>query len=780
MEQEVQCAVFTEARESRGSWRSTEWCVWSEEGTQVTVAWRADDDVRVQQVYSWGVAFRWREYSVLGVYLNPRLRMAEYNEALETMRRHALRPLAVIIGDFNGDPERNRYSKDKAIRRWQNQRTGTLRRLPTSFTWRCREQTSTIDHVYVGRACSDALRCRMKWSETSDHAMLKCCMPTLMPRTSKRFTSWRRVAEEFRRDSWLQTQLRMRRVQSMDDLERMTSELIRELQLTLVAAAFTAGGRKEIRLLEREIKKMKGGGDERKLRLLRRKLCRAMMRTRRPWKERVTPVPEEALQVAHKHLDSKPWHEEIEREDEKEEQIQPRLPKVQWGPIEQEEVRQALSRMRIKAAPGPSGLSTKILKVLHTERPLLMLRWVAAVYSFGMPRAVKTVKAAYIPKRQTFRMISLQEHLAKLVTKIAALRFRPLHAALPPQFITFRGPRPFQRAVLEAKDLRIYFKTDISKAFDHVRERALRRALRDVLDPDAIRILVSFCFGYQVKVKDVTVPQRDGVLQGDPFSMTALTMVLYEAWKNVEMENLWIYVDDIIGFARNLDDALRIVRCLNRPLRLFVGMFFADDKTEYMAANANGKFTQLGFPMGGWDRLGWPGFIYGWRSKLKDAGTMEEFLQVCNQNMAGQLRYFVAPALASWAKKVQTLDRFVADEFTSRLCKAAGRRVQGRRCVPYRILTYLGVQLPSYVMARAYQTWKEDATTRIQNLAWRRIREVVKNCETKQDVKNSYLKTWRAPSDEVCEEVKIKWKQWKKSLISFRQAAEDICSQLQF
>ena len=106
IEHQVDVMVFTEVRRSEVL-TGGEWKLWTRSDCAVAVAWR-NCELTVKKTNSYSVTVTAGEYSVLGVYSPGRGPSAEM---LEHMGRHLRGRRAILLGDLNADPKRERYGR---------------------------------------------------------------------------------------------------------------------------------------------------------------------------------------------------------------------------------------------------------------------------------------------------------------------------------------------------------------------------------------------------------------------------------------------------------------------------------------------------------------------------------------------------------------------------------------------------------------------------------------------------------------------------------------------
>jgi exonuclease III len=212
-----------------------------------------------------------------------------------------------------------------------------------------------------------------------------------------------------------------------------------------------------------------------------------------------------------------------------------------------EEVRQALADAKVVSAPGPSGQTISIFKLLFMHAPSLMtqalnqLVFVPSLVSEKEIIWVQERKVIYIPKKPVpqspgdYRPLSMLEVLYKIPSRILARRLtKVLPKLIGPHQHGFMQQKGIQEPSILAthlieeadkknKPLQLV-SVDIEKAFDNVGHSVITQALRAFGVPEimvqALRqyTLVGFA---RVEVngrRGILITIRTGTGQGDPLS----------------------------------------------------------------------------------------------------------------------------------------------------------------------------------------------------------------------------------------------------------------------
>jgi retron-type reverse transcriptase len=292
------------------------------------------------------------------------------------------------------------------------------------------------------------------------------------------------------------------------------------------------------------------------------------------------------------------------------------IPRRSFVRVTEDEVRRALSSTSNKSAPGPSGITYKLLKWTFDANPGLIITTLNGALEHGT-HPWGTADVVVIPKphkpdysvAKAYRPISLLECTGKLLEKIVANRLgadeRNFNLIGPSQF----GSRKYHSAPDAATLLRYKAEMtirsgnvggvlllDISRFFDHLNPATTVATLADLgVDPSTCAWVHSFMTEHTLRLTfngDQSDPFRQdvGVPQGSPLSpiLTALytSPILCEAlsWSS---QDLNLYVDDgciytaaptFSTVAQQLAAAASILLSWLRRLGLTVDA----DKTELM------------------------------------------------------------------------------------------------------------------------------------------------------------------------------------------------------
>jgi hypothetical protein len=301
--------------------------------------------------------------------------------------------------------------------------------------------------------------------------------------------------------------------------------------------------------------------------------------------------------------------------------LPPAIPRRPFIRVTEDEVRRALSTTSNKSAPGPSGITYKLLKWTFDANPSLIITTLNGALEHGT-HPWGTADVVVIPKphkpdyslAKAYRPISLLECTGKLLEKVVANRLgadeRNHHLIEPSQF----GSRKYHSAPDAATLLRYKAQMtirsgnvggvlllDISRFFDHLNPATTVATLADLgVDSNTCTWVHSFMTERTLRLNfngEQSDPFRQdvGVPQGSPLSpiLSALytSPILREAlsWSS---KDLALYVDDgciytsaptFSAVAQQLAAAASLLLSWLRRLGLTVDA----DKTELMFFHRN-------------------------------------------------------------------------------------------------------------------------------------------------------------------------------------------------
>jgi retron-type reverse transcriptase len=383
-------------------------------------------------------------------------------------------------------------------------------------------------------------------------------------------------------------------------------------------------------------------------------------------------------------------------------------------------VRQALSTTSNKSAPGPSGITYKLLKWTFDANPDLIITTINGALEQGT-HPWGTADVVVIPKpnkpdyslAKAYRPISLLECTGKLLEKIVANRLgsdeRNHHLIGPMQF----GSRKYHSAPDAATLLRYKAEMttrsgniggvlllDISRFFDHLNPATTVATLADLgVDPTTCAWVYSFMTERTLRFTfngEQSEPFRQdvGIPQGSPLSpiLSALyTSPLLREALSWSSQDLALYVDDrciyasaptFSAVAQQLTTAASFLLSWLRRLGLTVDA----DKTELM-------------------------FFHRHRISTKRNGAQVASITLSDGNTsftvkrAAWIRYlgvFFTPTL-DWTLHVRTLANRARS--TVRALGVLGNSIRGFSLLSWRRI-FVGIILPIFTYAS--QVWFTD------------------------------------------------------------------------
>lgn len=161
-------------------------------------------------------------------------------------------------------------------------------------------------------------------------------------------------------------------------------------------------------------------------------------------------------------------------------------------PITESEVRAELARLNTNSAPGPDGVSNKLLRNLDDNSITALTAYMQKCWEAGeIPRQWKSAKVVLIPKPgkplsiENLRPISLTSCAGKLMEHVVQTRLNNYmedHHLYPISMVGFRSHLSTQDVMLQLKheildsqtrDTKVILGLDLAKAFDNVTHKAI-------------------------------------------------------------------------------------------------------------------------------------------------------------------------------------------------------------------------------------------------------------------------------------------------------------------
>jgi hypothetical protein len=257
------------------------------------------------------------------------------------------------------------------------------------------------------------------------------------------------------------------------------------------------------------------------------------------------------------------------------------------GPIEditKEEVERALGEMKMGKAPGPTGVTSDLLKRAGIKEELTTV-FRSILEGGNIPESWKNSLTIPIYKGKgdalecgKYRGVRLLEHGMKIFEKVLEKKLRKIISLDWRQcgFCTGRSTtdaifvmRQIQEKYCQKKKKVYHVFVDLEKAFDRVPRRVIEWALRRQGVPERlVEAVMALYVGTSSRVKTVvgTSEQFDidvGVHQGSALSPLLFITVMEEATKHTRGQGPWelLYADDLVLTAESKEE---VVEMFNR------------------------------------------------------------------------------------------------------------------------------------------------------------------------------------------------------------------------
>lgn len=246
-------------------------------------------------------------------------------------------------------------------------------------------------------------------------------------------------------------------------------------------------------------------------------------------------------------------------------------------PITLTEVRGAIQALRTKSAPGPDGVTNKMLRNLDDDSIEALTRYLNWCWERGeIPAQWKDAKIVMIPKPgkklhlENLRPISLTSCMGKLLEHVVLNRLHALmdeRGLFPHTMIGFRPGLSTQDVMLRLKhkildgegcsplDTRAILGLDLTKAFDSVKHEAIMESLeglgvgtrtynyvRDFLSNRTARLVVGGVESDVIEIGSRGTPQGSVL---SPFLFNAVMIGLPRILDSIEGLEHSLYADDI-------------------------------------------------------------------------------------------------------------------------------------------------------------------------------------------------------------------------------------------
>lgn len=246
-------------------------------------------------------------------------------------------------------------------------------------------------------------------------------------------------------------------------------------------------------------------------------------------------------------------------------------------PISESEVRAAIQELKPKSAPGPDGITNKIIRNMDDASIEALTKYFNQVWNEGqLPKTWKTANIVMIPKPgkklhlNNLRPISLTSCLGKLLEHIILNRLNKhmeLNGLYPDTMIGFRTNLSTQDVLLQLKqaiiygegtsilDTRALLGLDIAKAFDRISHEAILNSIEKLgLGEKTFNYVANFLNNRTAKLKIGEIESKEfdmvnrGTPQGSvlsPFLFNVGMIGLPEELNKIKNLNHTIYADDL-------------------------------------------------------------------------------------------------------------------------------------------------------------------------------------------------------------------------------------------
>lgn len=287
-------------------------------------------------------------------------------------------------------------------------------------------------------------------------------------------------------------------------------------------------------------------------------------------------------------------------------------------PIMQDEVVDAMRKMRRGKATGPDGISVELLEALDSFGLAIMTDLLNDIYNSGkLPEDLYKSVFIALPKKsgaiecELHRTISLMSHVTKILLRIIMMRARrktkPEIAEEQCGFVEGKGTTNaiyilrtlIERSLEVQKEVYLCF-IDYTKAFDRVKHGDLMKQLENIeIDGKDIRIIQNLYWEQKAAMRvddEMSSFQKikRGVRQGCVLSPDLFSLYSEEIMRNLDGKpgikvggyifNNLRYADDTVLIAENKEDLQELLNIVEKESRK-KGLELNSKKTEVMVVS---------------------------------------------------------------------------------------------------------------------------------------------------------------------------------------------------
>ncbi|VDP85427.1 unnamed protein product, partial [Schistosoma mattheei] len=269
-----------------------------------------------------------------------------------------------------------------------------------------------------------------------------------------------------------------------------------------------------------------------------------------------------------------------------------------------------------KSAPGPDGISPRVMNKRKTERTTAFLNLILTLET--IPDHLNLARVLFIPKSETpqgsgdYRPISITSVVVRCLHSILAKRWITVVPRLHSQLAFLKRDGCFEgvvsvHTILREARLATHNLTmcsiDISKAFDSLSHDTIKRMAEAYGAPKALVSYISNCYkSLKAIVHNNIVKVGRGVRQGDPLSPLLFIMCMDEVTRlttrehgtklGSQMVDSVLFADDMMIFADTTVGMQHKLDMLSAGLQQ-AGLSTNVQKSRSLTVAANGKLKTV-------------------------------------------------------------------------------------------------------------------------------------------------------------------------------------------